>query len=575
MPWTIHFRGQFDRQRGRVLLESLDALFANSHLHLSGSVEKIPWSPELDLVVTLERSRFEDLVALGRRFSINFGNFAVQGRVDGMLAIQGPWAKRRYGGFVSVRDGVVNTASGTFPVSELAVWIDNRGARLAPARVTLAPRVELVVEGTLDRRDNPPRYALVLSVKGVPLQDVLGFGRALLPQARDRGLQGLDATGWGTATLRLAGQAWPLSRPALTGHAELRAARLLVPGLTEPLNLPRVGLRVDGDQIVVAPVVAVLGTSVFSGRLTHQGERKTPWEFDLQAGNLILEQGAQWFDVLGRRQPLPLLERLPGLSSFTARRAAASNLFASLNARGRFAALHVTYRTLALKDFRASVEISGRVVRVANASFLAGGGRGQGSGVVDFTSAPARVEADVALTGGSVQALASRLPTVIRGARGSFSATGHLETRGLSHEEISRNLQGQATIRFQDLFLGDFDLLQAVARDTGWGMLEPSRGKSSPLSTMATLELRNRQVVFKEASFNLAGARLAVAGTYDFNGTVELDVRADLRHVRRRWMNHGEESNTAPLVGEFHMAGPLDKLVVIPRMRVSRAVPSY
>jgi hypothetical protein len=552
-----------------VLVESLDALFADSHLHLSGSVEKIPWSPELDLVVTLERSRLENLLALGRRLSTNLGNFAVQGRVDGMLAIQGPWAERRYGGFVGVRDVVVSTASGKFPVSELAVRIDNRGARLAPVRVTLAPRVELVTEGALDWRDNPPRYALVLSAKGVPLRDVLGFGRAL----GSRSLQGLDATGWGTAALRLAGPAWPLSPPVLTGRAELRAVRLLVPGLTEPLNLPRASLRVNGDQVVVDPVVAVLGTSVFSGRLGHQGERKNPWEFDVRADNLSLEQGALWFDVLGRRKPLPLLARLPGLSSFTARRVAASNLFASLNARGRFAALNVTYRALALKDFRATIEISGRVVRVAGASFRAGGGRGQGSGLVDFTSVPARLAADVSFTGGSVQALASRLPAALRGAHGSISATGHLETRGLSREEMSTNLEGWATIRFQDLFLGDFDALEAVARGTAWGTLEPARGKSGPLSTVATLELRNRQVDLKKASFDLAGAKLDLMGTYGFDGAVDLDVRADLRRVRRRWLNHGEEDNAAPLLGEFRLVGPLDKLVVTPQMRVSSANP--
>lgn len=303
MPWTIRFRGQFDRKRGRVLADSLEASFADSHLHLSGAVDKIPWSPELDLVVALERSRLEDLLALGRRLWTSTADWGLTGRIDGMLAIQGSWSQRRYGGFLGARDVVLRTASGSFPLSELAVRIDNRGARLAPVRVTLAPRVEVVTEGMLDRGGRAPRYELVLSAKAVPLRDVLGFGRAL----GMRSLLGVDATGVGTATFRVAGSVWPFARPVLTGHAELRAARLLIPGLTEPLNVPRASLRVNGDQIIADPVVAVLGTSVFSGRVAHRGERKQPWEFGIRANELSLEQGALWFDVLGRCRPVPLL----------------------------------------------------------------------------------------------------------------------------------------------------------------------------------------------------------------------------------------------------------------------------
>ena len=68
-----------------------------------------------------------------------------------MLAIQGPWAERRYGGFVGAHDVVLITRSATFPVSEVAVRIDNRGAQLAPVRITLAPRVALEAEGSAGR----------------------------------------------------------------------------------------------------------------------------------------------------------------------------------------------------------------------------------------------------------------------------------------------------------------------------------------------------------------------------------------------------------------------------------------
>jgi len=569
MPWTIRFRGQFDRKRGRALMESVEASFANSYLHISGSVDRIPRSPELDLVVALEHSRLEDLFALSRRLWASTTTISVQGRVDGMLAIQGPWARRRYGGFLGAREVLLNTASGTFPVSELAVRIDSRGARLAPLRVTLAPRVELVAEGAVSRADKPPRYELHLSAKAVPLRDVLGFGRAL----GLRSLQGLDATGVGTATFRLAGSAWPLAPPTLTGHAELQAARLLIPGLTEPLNLPRASIQVSGDQITADPVRAVLGTSVFSGRLRHQGERKQPWEFDIRADNLSLEQGALWFDVLGRRRPLPLLERLPGLSSFAARRAVASTLFAALNARGYFATPTVTYRALTLRDFRGTCEISGRVIRVVRASFRAGGGRSHGSAKVDLTKTPAPIVADISVEGVSVQALVSQLPAALRGASGAISANGHLETQGLSREEMSTNLTGEATVSLKNLSFGDFDPLGALLRDAGWGTLEPAHGQAALDSTIVTLEVRDRRVMFRKASLDLTGARLGLTGTYGFDGVVDVDVHADLRHLRRRWLSSSGDVKPDGGLGRLHLVGPLDRLVVTPEIEVSRANP--
>ncbi len=574
---TLYFRGGFDRRRGRALLESVDASFADSRLHLTGSVNKITEAPELDLVVALERSRLEDLLALSRCFGVKAGAFGVSGRVDGLLAVQGPWARRRYGGFLSARDVRLSTIPGTFPISEVAVRIDKSGARLAPARITLAPHVELVVEGSLERQgpqrpmprgSTSPSYDLVLSAKAIPLRDLVRFARAIGLRAA----QNLDAQGVGTATFHLAGSAWPLTRPLLTGHAELRAVRLLVPGLTEPLNLPGAHLEVKGDEVIADRIVAVIGTSVFSGRLQHRGDRKQPWEFNLQANTLSLEQGAMWFDVLGLRRPAPLLERLPGLSSLAARRAAASNLFGTLNVAGRFSAGAVTYRTLTLRDFQASIEISGRAIRVAKATFKAGGGRGHGRAQVNLTNAPALVTVDVALADASLQSLAPRLPPVLRRLRGTYSGAGHFETRGLSREEMSSGLRGQAAVHLRNIYLGDFDPLAAMAYRTGWGSLEPARGEAVLRKVSAALRVRDRHVFLENSQVDLAGAKFLLAGGYSFDGTVDLDVAADFRNLRRHWVSVDTESSSLTPLGSLHLAGPLNQLAVVPTTEVSRAI---
>ncbi len=602
-PIQVRIRAEVDRHRGRVLLESVEASLADSRLHLTGTIDQVPASPQLDLVAAVERSRLEDLGSLGHRLLGLTTSTEVTGRVDGFVSIRGPWTQLHYAGFLDGREVRVRTPSGTFPASDVALRISDEGARLAPVTLTLAPRVELVAEGAVQRRmreapgreasgppsgarsvqEGPPRYELVLAAKAIPLHDLLRFARAVGFQAG----QNFDAHGTGTATLRLAGQAWPYQSPRLTGQAELRMTRLLVPGLTEPLNLPRAHLEFDESEVVADPVVAVIGTGIFTGRVEHRGpstslgavseksnrERKEPWRFDLHVKDLSLEQGAQWFDALGQRPPLPLLSNLPGLSSFAARRAAASNVLGALNARGRFSASVLTYRALALRDFQAWVEVSGRSIRVSQATFRVGGGGGEGRAVINLAGTPAATSMDFRLTGASLATLAPHLPSALHRLRGSFSGSGHFETRGLSHDEITSNLRGRATVDLTNVSLAEFDPVEALARAGGLGTLEPGRGATSIRVAPASFRVGDRRVILESTSLELAGAKLKVAGSYNFDGAADLALRADLSGLRRRWLEIGGDGVSSERSVELHLAGPLHQLAITGAVEVSHKLP--
>ncbi|HEV2350496.1 MAG TPA: AsmA family protein [Terriglobia bacterium] len=587
MPSALFFRAHFDRTRGQAVIEGLDWTFANSRIHLTGSIDQIPASPDLDLVVAVERSRLEDFVALGRRLSGNSQPLGISGRVDGLLTIQGPLNHRHFSGFAGARDIALSTPSGSFPVSGLNVQIEKNEAHFAPVRITLAPHVELMVDAAVGQvtpavpprklsmkgvqgiNDAPPRYQISITAKTAPAHDLIRFARAIGILSAP----GLDARGSASASLILTGSAWPLGRPTVDGSADLRTARILVPGLTEPVHLPRARIQVAANQVIADPVVAVMGTSVFTGRIEHQGDRTQPWIFDLHSSALSLEQSSLWFDALGRRQPPSLLERLPGLSSFGELRVAASNLFGALKARGRFASPSVTYRALNLTDFKSAVEISGRTIKLDGATFRAGGGKGQGRMVVDFTNAPARVAIDVSMADGNLQALAPRLPPELRKLRGTFSGAGHFETRGLSHAETTSNLQGSATVNLKNVFLGGFDPLQALARQKNWGTLEPPRREVEVRSCVGTLEVHDRRVVLGNAPVGIAGARLKLTGAYKFDGAVDVDVRADMRHLTRRWLIVERAGVTGAHVLELRLLGPLNHLATAPEFATTQPNP--
>ncbi len=565
MPWTFRFRAQLVRGRDRVLVEGLEASFADSHLHLSGAVDKLDSDPQLDLVMSLERSRLEDVTAVIHRLWPNATSWNLKGRINAMLAIQGSWKERRYGGYVGAQQVSVETPSGSFPLSEVAVRINNRGAILAPVQISLAPRVALSAQGTIDRTDFGPRYEVQLAAKGVPLHNALSFGRELGIHS----LQGIDATGSATATIHLTGSAWPLARPVMTARAEIRAARLLISGLTEPLNLPRATLQINGDQITADPVVAVLGTSLFKATLAHHGARVNPWSFDLHANSLRLEQAALWFDALGLRRPMPLLERLPGLASFAARRVAASQIFGSLNAEGRFSTPALSYRGVMLRDFQGTFEIAGRTIRMKTAKFGADGGRGEAEGAVDFTTSPPVLSAKAMLAGVSVQSLTSRLLGPVRELRGSVNATGNFQTRGLAREELAENLTGQMTLRVRDISFGDSDPLGTLAQQALWGKLEPAHGPVTSPPVTLNVGIRDRRFIMKTTALDVSGADLQLNGTYTWAGTLDLNVRADLRRLRRQWLARDDAPQPSALLPEVHLAGRIDHLEVIPQEGVA------
>ena len=568
MPWTIRFRGRLVRGREHVQVESLDAAVADSHLHLSGSVDNLQSDPQLDCVVSLERSRLEDVLAVIRRLWPSASSWNVKGRIDAMLAIQGPWKERRYGGFVGAREVSLETPSGSFPLSEIALRINNHGAVLGPVQIFLAPRVALSAMGSIDRTNLGPHYEVLLAARGIPLHDAVSFGRGLGIHA----LQEIGATGSVTASFHLGGSAWPPARPMLTAHAEVRAARLLIPGLTEPLNLPRASLQINGDQITADPLVAVLGTSVFNARLAHRGARSNPWKIDLRASTLQLEQGARWFDALGLRPPLRLLERLPGLSSFAARREAAAQIFGSLNAEGRFATPALSYRGVTLKDFQGTFAVGGRVIRITAATFLAAGGHGDAEGAVDCNNSPPLLSAQASLAGVPVQTLTSRLSGPVRELRGSVIASGHFQTRGLAREDLAENLTGQMALLVRDISFGDFDPLGALAQQAHWGKLEPARGPLTALPATLQLEIRDRRFILETLALDLNGAKLQCEGTYTWAGAMTLDVRADLRHLRRRWLARDDAPQPSGFLPEVRLGGPIDHLVVNPQEALAKVV---
>jgi len=379
--------------------------------------------------------------------------------------------------------------------------------------------------------------------------------------------QGVETRGVASATLHLTGSAWPLQPPTLEGTGEVRDARLLIPGFNKPLDISRADAHFSGDRVVVSPLMASIGSSIFTGTLEHQGRLSEPWKFKMDANSLSLQEAFSWFADLRSNSPFSFLENLPGLGSLARDREEASHLFGALNAQGVFTVPSLTYRSVTLTDFRASVQVTDRVIRVTDAQFQTGGGRGQGHLKVDISHGPPQLAADFSLAKGSLPAVAARLPAQLHKIRGAWSGSGHFETSGATHEDLSDNLRGDARLELKGVALGDFDPLDAIARAAGWGMLQPSHREAAIRSVALTLTVRGRQVRLNPVNLSFEGARVAVSGECGLDGSLNLDVRADFGHIGRHWL----ETDSDESLTSLHLTGPLQKPVVALGTQESRA----
>ncbi len=241
-----------------------------------------------------------------------------------------------------------------------------------------------------------------------------------------------------------------------------------------------------------------------------------------------------------------------------------------MNARGIFESHLLTFRSLKLQNFHAAIALSGREARISKAAFRVAGGEGVGSVQIDFKQAPARIAGGFRLSELKLHRMAWRLPSALRDMRGTAFAEGHFVTRGLTLPEISTNLRGGAEIQLRNVSFGNFDPVQAVAHAADWGSLEPDRDGVLLRSVDLALAAGNQEITLGPLRFSLFGGQFTLSGNYGFDGVANFQLRADLTHVRRQWVNDILAATPQDRIITFHLAGALNTLAVVPTIEAKR-----
>lgn len=588
-PVNLRFAGLWNRARNLVQVQRADASFAGSRFRLSGVIRQVSQAPIFDLALAVAPSRLQDLMAMGDNLVKYPSPLAVSGRISGLLTFQGPLGALRDGGLLTVQSLALSERRVDITSRQAEIRVDSQGAHILPAQFTLSPGIEGVVKGSLfptlpgsaqagiRRAGRParaprlpgPRYEFALSLSNAPLRSVI----AAAQRWGVRGLHNIEATGTGDASIQISGGAWPFTRPKVEAQGRLRSARLLLAGLTEPIQLTRFHFEIENGAFAAGPVTAGIGNTTFTGWLRHDPARGSTWRFDARAPRLSLEQASLWFTAIGARKPAPILDLIPGLRSIEARRRARQDLFATLDAQGTLECPDVTFHSLRLSDFHAGVTLSGRIARISGAAFRVAAGMGSGFATVNFRQAPADIGGEFRLTGLRLQKLAPELPAALSGVRGLLSATGRFATRGLTRPEMAAHLEGGAAVEIKNAVLGKFDPLAAAAKAASLGVLAPLRGMEAVPALRMNLIVKDRSVQLAPTNIPLGSAVLALGGHYNFNGQAAFLIHADLTHINRRWLIDPPPGLSRRREATVELTGPLSHLSVRPATETAGVQP--
>jgi hypothetical protein len=154
--------------------------------------------------------------------------------------------------------------------------------------------------------------------------------------------------------------------------------------------------------------------------------------------------------------------------------------------------------------------------------------------VVNFKRVPALTTGNFELTGSELARVAWRLPPALRGVKGRISAAGHFTTRGLTSQEMSAGLSGEAGFQLTDVSLGGFDPAQAFARAASLGPLQPDPGEAHFRSALLDLRIQGQRVILAPLQLQIGKTLFSIDGDYSFDGKANVYVHANASRIEKR-----------------------------------------
>jgi hypothetical protein len=295
-----------------------------------------------------------------------------------------------------------------------------------------------------------------------------------------------------------------------TGTIELRGLMMQPPFLNQSVVLTQARIDLEPGERRVSLISAQAFGAKWSGWL-RQSAPAQPWEFSLASGRLNVAELDRWLNPAGTAGRRSLLERLLP-------KPALIGAWRGIWARGRISLNQLVLDPLELGRLRAQVEMQGSNVQLGAVRAEFYGGTVRGSVRAEFSDPPVyRVEAQ--LDGVDVEAIAGATRTLAGRFAGTASGELSLLARGIGRERLLSGLEGSGTLKFQEVRLRGWDLMESLRT----GRVHP--GLSEFRTASAEFGLAAGRVHLEKLRLVGARAELETEGTVDSSGALDLRLR--------------------------------------------------
>ena len=460
---TGEITGFLDPVADSLELTSLSLPLPQGSVILQGRIAQLFHRPRPDLRAQIEGVSVATLVEIAKSFTNRLETrFLGQGTLTGELQMGGSLSTLR--GNLRVTDGVLEEQGtrSALRFSDFPVAVDGETGSLGPVRVNLGKGSNLGIALQWDRA----RRAAKVHVEGVavPVNTLLEWAQKLGGRSIHVGVE------QGNMALRADISLAAGKPPQIRGTAELSEAVINSAAVHAPIRIASARLSFQRDQVLVKSFAAALGEIQLRGSLRAwpfprvmpgvAAERRPRIEFDWHVSEVDLEE----LDRLFRAR-----DRLASFLRFWNREEAQASFLGmrldTLAARGSLQSDAVVYRGVAIKNFRASVEVQDRVLEIREFTGEVAGGAQSGKATIQWGSGRPRFRVETRVANLDLNQLALEGGFGNNLFSGKLSGTVRLAASGRDRNEILETLGGAGSVTGHNLTLFKLDGLANAGQE--------------------------------------------------------------------------------------------------------------
>jgi len=477
----------------------------------------------LQLAVRTAQAPVGDLVQIAGIFGGKLSaDLKVQGLLTADVAVTGTTEK-------PLLNGKLEATQAEFSSKELAAPV-----RASALRITMTPETLTTEPFTLETggtkllgratirgySDEDPKVEATLKTDGASVEELLRMASAY--GVRPEGL-----TGKGMVTLDMR-----VTDTTYSGSGALRGVTLITPLLPKPLEIAQANVKFAEGSVIFEEAQWALGSMHARGMVAVKNFKKPMVNFTAAMDQLNVAEWQEWKAPAGKSAGPP-----------------------AITANGTITVGKVTFDGVPLEDMRATIALSGGVLRMDPFTARLFGGEQTGSVTADLGAVPTRFKVQSTVRNVEASQLLAATSSVKGVVSGPLSGKLDLEFAPKPNEELARSLNGTMQLELANGRLNGVHLFnEMVGIGKLLGLMNVKETVTDIVKFGGTMQIANGVATTKDLAMDFGSGTLTGEGTL---GLVDQVIRLRVTTVL------GKE--TATKAGAGQLGGLMGAVFSSPR----------